>query len=70
MNYPNHPDWLTEAEAAEVVRRMPSTMKRWRRLRVGPPTTVIRGRVLYSRESLLKWLEKQERDVEQKAVTA
>lgn len=50
------PQYLTEAEAAELLRRSPATLTRWRRLRTSPPVAVVQGRVLYPREKLEAWI--------------
>lgn len=54
------PTYLTENEAADLVRRDPKTLTRWRRTRVpGPVYVRVMGRVLYPRQRLVEWLESQ-----------
>lgn len=52
---------LTSIEAAELLRRTPVTLERWRRLRIGPPYFRIHGRVLYDRVELETWMAEQKR---------
>lgn len=54
------PEKLTEREAAAELRRTPETLKRWRRLRKGPPFLRVQGRVLYDRSTLEAWLKSQQ----------
>jgi len=51
----------TEVEAAEKLKRRPSSLKRWRRLRIGPKVTYLMGQPLYSHEALSDYLESCER---------
>lgn len=53
-------DLITTAELAEILKRSPATLMRWRRLRSGPPYLRVQGRVLYSREALNRWLQSQQ----------
>lgn len=48
-------EFLTTSEAADLVRRSPETLKRWRRLRKGPPFARVLGRTLYRRDELIAW---------------
>lgn len=55
-------DLLTEAEAADILRLKPDTLRHWRRRKgrkkKGPPYSQPHphGRVLYQRSDLLAWL--------------
>lgn len=60
MQNQSNTERLTEREAADEVRRTPETLKRWRRLRKGPPFIRLQGRVLYDRAKLNAWLASQE----------
>jgi len=51
------PQYLTETEAAELLRRSPATLTRWRRQRTGPSWADVQGRVLYPREKIEAWVE-------------
>ena len=52
-------DWLTEKEAAEMLRISLATLRRWRRRREGPPWFRI-GRVpRYQREDVERFIEQQ-----------
>ena len=53
-------DLITTAELAEILKRSPATLMRWRRLRSGPPYLRVQGRVLYSRATINEWLQAQE----------
>lgn len=54
--------FLTEAEAAEVIRVSPRTMRRWRTEGIGPPVAGYAGRrALYRRSELLAWLTRERR---------
>jgi len=49
-------DYLTEAQLARELRKVPRTLQRWRRKRTGPPVTTL-GRVPYYRkEGVRNWL--------------
>lgn len=50
---------ITTAELAIELKRAPETLKRWRRLRIGPPYIRMQGRVLYDRAAIEKWLQDQ-----------
>ncbi|KAF1691849.1 helix-turn-helix domain-containing protein [Pseudoxanthomonas koreensis] len=52
-------DNATPVEAARWIRRSPETLKRWRRMRVGPPFFTVQGRVFYSKRQLQAWIEQQ-----------
>lgn len=54
-------DNLTTRQAAEWIRRSDDTLKRWRRMRIGPPHFTINGRVLYSKRDLQAWVEDRRR---------
>ena len=56
-------DWLTEQQAAEVLKLKPSTLRKWRELKTGPVyerRTIIGKRlgVRYRYQDLLDWQEK------------
>lgn len=58
-------DLLTEAEAAQLLRLEPDTLRHWRmRRKSGPPYIQPHryGRVLYQRSDLVAWLEKSRTD--------
>ena len=59
MDTKEAPSKLTTEEMATELKRSPATLRRWRRLRIGPPYIRIMGRVIYSRESIDKWLQDQ-----------
>ncbi|MES5814422.1 helix-turn-helix domain-containing protein [Pseudoxanthomonas sp. Soil82] len=50
-------DNLTTKQAADWLRRSDATLKRWRRMRIGPPFFTVNGRVLYSKTQLQAWVE-------------
>ena len=52
---------LTTSEAADLLRRRPPTLERWRRQRIGPPFYRINGRVAYDRDDIEAWLVEQKR---------
>jgi len=54
--------FLTEPEAAEMLRVSPRTLRRWRQLGTGPPVAGYAGRrALYRRSDLLAWLRRTKR---------
>jgi DNA-binding transcriptional MerR regulator len=54
--------FLTEAEAAQVIRVSARTLRRWRAQDTGPPVAGYAGRrALYRRSELLAWLRRSER---------
>lgn len=59
---PSHADHvnLTPVEAAALLRRSPTTLERWRRLRVGPPFFRVCGRPLYNAQDVERWRAAQE----------
>ncbi|WP_027081498.1 helix-turn-helix transcriptional regulator [Luteimonas mephitis] len=52
-------DKLTTEELAIELKRSEATLLRWRRLRIGPPYLRLQGRVLYDRQKVQDWIEKQ-----------
>jgi hypothetical protein len=59
MDTKEAPARLTTEEVAVELRRSPATLRRYRRLRVGPPYIRMQGRVLYDRAAIEKWLQDQ-----------
>jgi hypothetical protein len=53
-------DYLTPAQLAKQLGRCEETLKRWRRLRVGPPVTRIGVQPYYSRTGVAAWLQARE----------
>jgi DNA-binding transcriptional MerR regulator len=54
--------FLTETEAAEVIRVSARTLRRWRAKGTGPPIAGYAGRrALYRRSELLAWLTRERR---------
>jgi hypothetical protein len=53
--------YLTPEELAKQLHKAPRTIMRWRHTRVGPPPTVFGQTVLYSVDTVRKWLESRER---------
>ena len=54
--------FLTESEAAEILRVSARTLRRWRAVDSGPPVAGYAGRrALYRRSDLLAWLRRKER---------
>jgi hypothetical protein len=49
-------EWLTETEAAAHVRAQPKTLANWRSLGDGPLSFKAKGRVVYARCLLDRWL--------------
>jgi hypothetical protein len=54
-------DFLTEQQLAEQLGLTPRTLWRWRRERRGPDYTLAGRRIVYSRESVRRWLLQRER---------
>ena len=55
-----HEPFLTEQEAAALIRVSPRTLRRWRQHGTGPPVAGYAGRrALYRRSELLAWLRRQ-----------
>lgn len=60
MDTKEAPARLTTEEAAAELRRSPATLRRYRRLRIGPPYIRLQGgRVLYDRNKIETWLQDQ-----------
>jgi excisionase family DNA binding protein len=55
----HHPDLLTIAEAAELLRAPVATLRYWRHLGTGPRSFRLGRRVLYRRDDLRAWVEEQ-----------
>src|SRR6266508_460343 len=52
--------FLTEPEAAEIIRVSPRTLRRWRVAGTGPPVAGFAGRrALYRRSELLAWIRRK-----------
>jgi excisionase family DNA binding protein len=57
----NDEPFLTEPEAAKVLRVSARTLRRWRSEGIGPPVAGFAGRrALYRRSELLAWLRRHE----------
>lgn len=57
--------YLREPEAAHRIGLAPTTLKRWRARRVGPPYHVIsRGAVVYSTADLDRWMDSRRRETD------
>ncbi len=60
MTSANDEPFLTEPEAAEVIRVSARTLRRWRIAGTGPPVAGYAGRrALYRRSELLSWLRRK-----------
>jgi predicted site-specific integrase-resolvase len=56
----NDEPFLTEPEAADVIRVSARTLRRWRQQGTGPPVAGYAGRrALYRRSELLAWLRRK-----------
>ena len=53
--------FLTEDEAARLIRLRISTLQNWRHRGVGPEFCKVGSRVVYSREKLLAWMKSRAR---------
>ena len=49
-------EYLTTAEAAELLRTPIGTMYQWRHRNEGPPAHRIGKRLLYNRDELIAWI--------------
>jgi hypothetical protein len=49
-------EFLTPDELSAELNLKPTTIKAWRRLRKGPPSTTIGARVYYRRATVIVWL--------------
>ena len=54
-------DYSREAEQAAKLGVSDKTLRNWRRDGIGPPFTMVAGRVYYHEPSTVKWLREQER---------
>jgi predicted DNA-binding transcriptional regulator AlpA len=52
-------DLVTLAEAAEMLRTSPATLRYWRHVGTGPRSAKIGRRVVYRRVELAAWLDAQ-----------
>jgi phage terminase Nu1 subunit (DNA packaging protein) len=57
-------DYLEKHELADALDTSTRTVDRWETARTGPPRTLVGRRVLYRRESVMRWLLERERVVE------
>ena len=55
----HHPDLLTIAEAAELLRAPVATLRYWRHLGTGPRSFRLGRRVLYRTDDLHAWIAQQ-----------
>jgi predicted site-specific integrase-resolvase len=56
----NEEPFLTEPEAADIIRVSARTLRRWRQQGTGPPVAGYAGRrALYRRSELLAWLRRK-----------
>jgi hypothetical protein len=53
-------DYLTAAELVEQIGVTLDTLKRWNRLAIGPPFTMVGRQRLYHRDSARAWLKSRE----------
>ncbi len=53
-------DWMTIQEVADHYRRPVKTLYDWRYRGFGPKAVRVGARLLYKRETVLEWLERQE----------
>ena len=58
----HHPDLLTIAEAAALLRAPVATLRYWRHLGTGPASFRLGRRVLYRRGDLLAWIDQHAGD--------
>ncbi len=54
-----HPDLLTITEAAALLRAPVATLRYWRHLGTGPRSFRLGRRVLYRRDDLNAWIDRQ-----------
>ena len=54
-----YPELLTIAEAAELLRAPVATLRYWRHLGTGPRSFRLGRRVLYRRDDLHAWIDRQ-----------
>ena len=60
---PEHPaELLTIAEAAQLLRAPVATLRYWRHLGTGPHSFRLGRRVVYRREDLRAWIDRQHAD--------
>lgn len=58
------PELITEAEAADLLKARPATLKQWRHKRQGPKHYKLGGYVRYNRQDLLAWIAGQGKEAE------
>lgn len=61
------PELVTTKEAAKILGRSPSSLKRWRYESTGPQYVVIQGRVSYDKQVLLEYIQRNTRTVSVRA---
>ncbi len=54
-------DYLTEPDLAAQLFKSERTLQRWRRLRIGPPPTIVGNKILYEIDDVKAWLREQRR---------
>jgi hypothetical protein len=57
-------DYLEKHELAAALDTSTRTVDRWETARTGPPRTLVGRKVLYRRESVMRWLLERERGAE------
>jgi excisionase family DNA binding protein len=55
------PEYLTEKEAAEILKVSPYTLAKLRKEGNGPPYVKIGGSIRYIKETIQEWVKAQER---------
>lgn len=53
-------DFISEEQLAAELGKVRRTVQRWRQIRFGPPHLKIGKRVMYSKDSVLRWLHSLE----------
>ena len=50
-------DFLSPEQVGKILHRSQSTLQLWRHKKIGPPWLNFQGKILYSSQKLLIWIE-------------
>lgn len=54
--------FLTTREVADLLRKQPDTLAKWRKLGKGPPYQIIEGGIVYEKKDVDAWIKKERKE--------